>query len=130
MAREETIRKVLDTVLWTGNASDDNKRILTNALIEALEQEPSDKQRYIVRGMNNDKIEFVDMYSARAFNRYVELIKNVERVKRKELLDKIRDEMQDLRNCSCNCSDGIIDDVEDIIDKCMKEYDEEKGAER
>jgi len=39
MTREETIRKVLDTVLWTGNASDDNKRILTNALIKALEKE-------------------------------------------------------------------------------------------
>lgn len=48
MTREETIRKVLDTVLWTGNASDDNKRILTNALIKALEQEPTDKENLVV----------------------------------------------------------------------------------
>lgn len=33
------------------------------------------------------------------------------------VLDKIRVEIQNLRNCSCSCSDGIIDDVEDIIDK-------------
>lgn len=26
-------------------------------------------------------------------------------------------EIQSLRNCSCSCSDGIIDAVEDIIDK-------------
>lgn len=32
-------------------------------------------------------------------------------------LDKISAEIQRLRGCSCSCSDGIIDDVEDIIDK-------------
>ena len=36
-------------------------------------------------------------------------------------LDKIRAEIQKLRNCSCSCSDGIIDDVEDIIDKYKSE---------
>jgi len=40
MSREEAIRKTLDTVLWTRNVSDDNKNILTEALIKALEQEP------------------------------------------------------------------------------------------
>ena len=33
------------------------------------------------------------------------------------VLEDIRAEIQTLRNCSCNCSDGIIDDVEDILDK-------------
>ena len=37
-----------------------------------------------------------------------------------EVLDKIRAEIQNLRNCSCSCSDGIIDEVEDIIDKYRK----------
>ena len=37
-----------------------------------------------------------------------------------EVLDKIRAEIQKLRNCSCSCSDGIIDDVEDILDKYSK----------
>jgi Zn finger protein HypA/HybF involved in hydrogenase expression len=29
-----------------------------------------------------------------------------------------------LRNCSCSCSDGIIDDVEDIIDKYKAESED------
>jgi len=41
-----------------------------------------------------------------------------------EVLDKIRAEIQSLRNCSCSCSDGIIDDVEDIIDKYKAETEE------
>ena len=40
------------------------------------------------------------------------------------ILDKIRAEIQKLRNCSCSCSDGIIDDVEDIIDKYKTESEE------
>lgn len=43
-----------------------------------------------------------------------------------EVLDKIRAEMQKLRNCSCSCSDGIIDDVEEIIDKYMAERSEKE----
>lgn len=42
-----------------------------------------------------------------------------------KILDKIRAEIQGLRNCSCSCSDGIIDDVEGIIDKYMAEGSEE-----
>lgn len=38
-----------------------------------------------------------------------------------DVLDKIVAEIQRLRGCSCNNSDGIIDDVEDIIDKYRKE---------
>lgn len=33
------------------------------------------------------------------------------------VIDDIKAELQTLRGCSCYCSDGIIDDVEDIIDK-------------
>ena len=43
------------------------------------------------------------------------------RMKEVSVLDKIRAEIQGLRNCSCSCSDGIIDDVEDIIDKYIAE---------
>ena len=42
----------------------------------------------------------------------------------REVLDKIRTDIQKLRNCSCSCSDGIIDDVEDIIDKYKAECEE------
>jgi hypothetical protein len=31
-----------------------------------------------------------------------------------------REEIQKLRGCSCSCSDGIIDDVEDILDKLIE----------
>lgn len=41
------------------------------------------------------------------------------------ILNKIKDEIQKLRGCSCCCSDGIIDDVEDIIDKYMTESGDE-----
>ena len=37
------------------------------------------------------------------------------------ILDKINTDIQGLRGCSCSCSDGIIDDVEDIIDKYRNE---------
>ena len=54
----------------------------------------------------------------KALNIAIELLKaGKEIVKRECVLDKIRAEIQKLRNCSCSCSDGIIDDVEDIIDK-------------
>ena len=33
----------------------------------------------------------------------------------KKKINKAIDEIQKLRGCSCSCSDGIIDDVEDIL---------------
>lgn len=41
------------------------------------------------------------------------------------VLEKITSEIQDLRGCSCSNSDGIIDDVEDVIDKYKAERSEE-----
>lgn len=38
-----------------------------------------------------------------------------------QYLDKITADIQRLRGCSCSCSDGIIDDIEDIIDKYRTE---------
>jgi hypothetical protein len=38
-------------------------------------------------------------------------------------LDKVeqaREEIQKLRGCSCSCSDGIIDDVDDILDNLIE----------
>lgn len=42
-------------------------------------------------------------------------------------LDKVkkaREEIQKLRGCSCSCTDGIIDDVEDILDKLIESEEE------
>ena len=41
-----------------------------------------------------------------------------------DVLDKIYDDIQELRGCSCSYSDGIIDDVEDILDKYKIESEE------
>lgn len=43
-----------------------------------------------------------------------------------DVLDKIYADIQELRNCSCSCSDGIIDDVEDIINKYRAENEVEE----
>lgn len=43
-------------------------------------------------------------------------------------LDEVKrviEKIQKLRGLSCNCSDGIIDDVEDILDELIKEYESE-----
>ncbi len=40
-----------------------------------------------------------------------------DREKINRVLDEIKGEIQELRGCSCGCSDGIIDEVEDILDK-------------
>ncbi len=42
------------------------------------------------------------------------------------IFDKIIEDIQTLRGCSCWCSDGIIDDVEDIIDKYRAESEDKE----
>lgn len=42
----------------------------------------------------------------------------------REVLDNIYADIQRLRGCSCSCSDGIIDDIEDILDKYKTESEE------
>ena len=38
----------------------------------------------------------------------------------REKINKAIEEIQKLRGCSCSCSDGIIDDVEDILDELIE----------
>lgn len=40
-------------------------------------------------------------------------------------IKEAREEIQKLRGCSCSCSDGIIDDVEDILDELIESEDKE-----
>lgn len=87
-----------------------------------LEQEYSDKQRYVVKGINNDKIEFVDKYSVRAFNRYIKFIKNNKNV----VLDKIRAEINKIyerEGSSFDCLNAL-DELKEFIDKCKAESEE------
>ena len=62
-----------------------------------------------------DEIRYSDM---------VDEIVNLKSLKQELILDKIYADIQKLRGCSCGCSDGIIDDVEDIIDKYRGVEDE------
>ena len=54
----------------------------------------------------------------------IKAVMAIKELEQEPILDKIIDEIQGLRNCSCSCSDGIIDDVEDIIDKYKAESEE------
>jgi hypothetical protein len=70
--------------------------------------------------------EWSDYYNAyMAYSSYQ--INDAEEVKAIPL-DKVkqaREEIQKLRGCSCSCSDGIIDDVEDILDELIESEDKE-----
>ena len=50
----------------------------------------------------------------------------IQALEQEPILDKINAEIQKLRGCSCGCSDGIIDNVEDIIDKYKAEMESEE----
>ena len=76
-----------------------------------------------IKGINHK--EFADLLPA--YDEMLYLIKDgtpldkvLEDIKA-DTLDKIRAEIQELRGCSCSCSDGIIDEVEDILDKYKAE---------
>lgn len=48
----------------------------------------------------------------------------IKALEQEPVLDKIYADIQRLRGCSCSCSDGIIDDVEDILDKYKAETED------
>lgn len=54
----------------------------------------------------------------------IALDKAIKALKQESVLDKIYADIQRLRGCSCWCSDGIIDDIEDILDKYRAESGE------
>jgi flagellar biosynthesis/type III secretory pathway protein FliH len=79
-------------------------------IIKALEQEPCEDEIILA------KEEYGRLLSNEFDNGYAKGYR--EALEQDSILDKIKAEIQNLRNCSCSCSDGIIDDVEDIIEKC------------
>ncbi len=46
----------------------------------------------------------------------------IKALEQEPVLDKIYADIQRLRGCSCSYSDGIIDDIEDILDKYKENY--------
>lgn len=73
---------------------------------------------YLRRSVRSDR----RPYCMKCFHE-IEAEKAKERLVKKDqskinaVLDKIEADIQKLRNCSCSCSDGIIDAVEEILDK-------------
>ena len=88
--------------------------ISRQAVIDAIEDD-NRNGNYSCFASNND---------AECFKDVIRSLSSVTPKPKTDVLDKIRAEIQVLRNCSCSCSDGIIDDVEDIIDKYKAEKEE------
>ena len=95
-----------------------------DSAIKALEQEPN------TWSLNDAREDFMsDVYNTLDFlptneeaNRIIDSFDRVtSNIKQEPILDKIYADIQRLRGCSCSCSDGIIDDVEDILDKYKAE---------
>ena len=70
--------------------------------------------------LNETQIEFDRNYYG--LGEAKQIVDNVptSNVVEREKIEKAIEEIQKLRGCSCSCSDGIIDDVEDILDKLAK----------
>ena len=73
----------------------------TDFILEALEENSSLRKQ-------------VNMWQSEHAKRVLELGRLSESIKNAIA------EIQNLRGCSCSCSDGIIDDVEDILDKLIE----------
>ena len=65
--------------------------------------------------LNETQIEFDRNYYG--LGEAKQIVDNVptSNVVEREKIEKAIEEIQKLRGCSCSCSDGIIDDVEDIL---------------
>ena len=70
--------------------------------------------------LNETQIEFDrNYYGLGEAKQIVDNVPTSNVVERKKI-EKAIDEIQKLRGCSCSCSDGIIDDVEDILDELIE----------
>ena len=70
--------------------------------------------------LNETQIEsYKNYYGLGKAKQIVDNVPTANVVERKKI-DKAIEEIQKLRGCSCSCSDGIIDDVEDILDKLIE----------
>ncbi len=129
MTREEarkTISKMLSVTDLTVRANMTAQMIeACHMAIKALEQEPCEdvvSRRRVFSAIHNTHLP--KKYEEPLWNK-ISALSSV--TPKNDVLDKIRAEIQKLRGCSCNYSDGIIDDVEDIIGK-YREVEDSVGA--
>lgn len=122
MTREEVKRYIGELKMYASSQGwDEEYQIACDVAMNELEQEHSDKQRYVVRGINNDKIEFIDKYSVRAFNRYIKFIKDSCKY---EVLNNIRAEIESLERFEIRGEKTPLingDKALEIIDKYKSE---------
>ena len=106
------------------------KEDYTEIAIQALEQECEDA---VSRQAVLDIVKFEEnwLFDAKSNNADTDIafsgirtqvakLSPVTSVIEKKKINKAIDEIQKLRGCSCSCSDGIIDYVEDILDKLIE----------
>ena len=86
-------------------------------IIKALEQEPRKDEVILTNKEYRELIS--NEYDHGYCKGYAEALQEQE-----PIIDKIYADIQKLRGCSCSCSDGIIDDVEEILDKYKAETED------
>lgn len=90
-------------------------------LDEKLNKYLSKQQKEKIEAATNE--ELIDSLNYCGYDAYYreyrdDIIAEIKKRMDKPVLDEVTAKIQKLRDCSCSCSDGIIDDVEDIINKC------------
>ena len=132
------IEKQKENIEKNGVPSRKQTILKSNAIYLGMIPDIEDKWCHILAGYQFDRHEFICTrcgghylrrsvrsdrrpYCMKCFHE-IEAEKAKERLVKKDqskinaVLNEIEAEIQKLRNCSCSCSDGIIDAVEEIID--------------
>jgi hypothetical protein len=81
------------------------------------------EQRFIVNGINNDKIEFVSNYDVRKFNRLIETTKDLINSKWKEKLKQAKEDIREQSFDTGNMNPMIavfMVDVDAVLDELIK----------
>lgn len=109
---------------------------LGNMSVEYLSEKDGEKMREAIETLEQEPQTFKWCTDCREYDqekhcchRWSKVIRNtVEEMKQeyieRDVLDNIYADIQRLRGCSCSSSDGIIDDVEDILDKYKAETED------
>jgi hypothetical protein len=85
------------------------------------------EQRFIVNGINNDKIELVSNYDVRKFNRLIETTKDLINSKWKEKLKQAKEDIREQSFDTGNMNPMIavfMVDVDAVLDELIKGDDE------
>lgn len=97
----------------------------SQAIVSALYNNLFDAHKKLEEEIDKAIAELVQLREERAKLKekllFLEPKAELEKEELQRAIQKAREELQSLRGCSCSCSDGIIDDVEEILDKYLGE---------